>query len=183
MSKNHETLWMILMKLVYGVAEPVDEYKKSEINRIGNNAFIIALLYGVISTFIYIFSLDQMTKEHFLIVILANVLVYFLGLPLYISIAAKRAHLMEIDLDKNEYPRYFRRTIIHGIFVGLGYGIGVYLLRIIISFTSNRNVFETSTREFERLLGSLGIGLLFGTALTLGKLVTLKRAVEQAKNK
>ncbi|TPR42341.1 DUF3278 domain-containing protein [Apilactobacillus micheneri] len=53
---NRESFFTKCIKRFYGITGPLDEYKRQEINRIGNNAFIVCWIYIMLSNFMF-FSL------------------------------------------------------------------------------------------------------------------------------
>lgn len=50
---NKESLFTKYMMLFYGISGPLDEYKKQEMHRIGNNSFIVTMFYIILSSLFF----------------------------------------------------------------------------------------------------------------------------------
>ncbi|MCP0887976.1 DUF3278 domain-containing protein [Ligilactobacillus sp. WILCCON 0076] len=102
-------LMLKIIKLFYGVEGVLDEYKLQQIDRIGNNAFLILFSYTIVSNlFVSFVSLNdsQMTLSIFILVNILFSLVVVVG---YIAIAMKRLNLNNQEVIAENYSQKLNR--------------------------------------------------------------------------
>ncbi|MCF7522908.1 DUF3278 domain-containing protein [Levilactobacillus brevis] len=69
---NQENLWDKIVKHFYGISGNFDEYKRQEVNRIGNNAFMISWPILLIAPVIAGFWAESSPENALLGLILTN---------------------------------------------------------------------------------------------------------------
>lgn len=87
--QKNKTLWVRFMVKFYSIEGELDEYQEKELNRIGNNAFMLTSIYSFITTFFCFLSFDQFGQNHLALLVSTNMIVYFLLIPAYTATAIK----------------------------------------------------------------------------------------------
>ncbi|WP_258553543.1 DUF3278 domain-containing protein [Leuconostoc mesenteroides] len=104
---NKEKFSTRMLKRFYGVQGELDEYRRNEIYKIGNTAFIAMFYYSLISNFLVflILSLDEYKhlESIFLWYIWANIIFVVFGISGYIIFATKSRHLVENEVQDIAY--------------------------------------------------------------------------------
>ncbi|TPR37743.1 DUF3278 domain-containing protein [Apilactobacillus micheneri] len=104
MNKQKESLYIKIIKHVYGIQGYFDEYKKQEVNRIGNNAFLILFSLFWIELLATSFASLRVDSDLILeILICSNLLIFFVILW-YLAIAVSRLNLDQVEAyDDNDF--------------------------------------------------------------------------------
>ena len=97
-----EKLGVRLIKRVYGINGVLDEYKRSEINRIGNNAFMFLWGYFLIANMIAMIAVLNFNPEIVLWVLLGTSFLVIIAIGLYIMYEAECAELTSIEVEEKD---------------------------------------------------------------------------------
>lgn len=117
-----------LLKRFYGVQGTLDEYRRHELYKIGNTAFMITFYYNLFSAFIAILVWGSANTNNlnvleniFFWYAFANLLFVVFGISGYIIFATKRKHLLDNEvLDiKSQNKRLVHLSIRQGIQFGI----------------------------------------------------------------
>lgn len=132
---NKEKFSTRMLKRFYGVQGVLDEYRRNEIYKIGNTAFIAMFYYSLISNFLVflILSLDEYKhlESIFLWYIGANIIFVVFGISGYIIFATKSRHLVENEVKDIAYQK--KRLINISIKQGFTFGVLTFILNGIMS--------------------------------------------------
>ncbi|MBZ1517264.1 DUF3278 domain-containing protein [Leuconostoc mesenteroides] len=132
---NKEKFSTRMLKRFYGVQGELDEYRRNEIYKIGNTAFIAMFYYSLISNFLVflILSLDEYKhlESIFLWYIWANIIFVVFGISGYIIFATKSRHLVENEVQDIAYQK--KRLINISIKQGFTFGVLTFILNGIMS--------------------------------------------------
>lgn len=168
------------MAKFYGIEGELDEYKEKELNRIGNNAFILTSIYSFISTLFCFLSFDQFGQNHLMILISVNMIVYFLLIPAYTATAIKFSGLTEIDMDETEYSKARQNSIFRSILSSFIYIISMCLFTAGTNFIFDNVPIKRSLTDLNSLVSWLIGGIIFGVILLFSRLKTLKKALKNS---
>lgn len=105
MNKQKESLYIKIIKRVYGIHGYFDEYKKQEVNRIGNNAFLILFTFFTLEMLLSSFSVMIFDSDDILMILMwSNILIFFI-IIWYLAIAVSKLKLDQIEAydDKDFY--------------------------------------------------------------------------------
>ena len=91
-----ETISTKIIKWFYGIHGPLDEYRRNELNRIGNNIAIFLLSINLLLSFIASLLMLSTNNSELTLDILLLTVFASLG---YILYETKRHHLTEIDVE------------------------------------------------------------------------------------
>lgn len=159
---NKDSLRTKIIKRFYGITGEYDEYKEHEVNRIGNNAFIILWCYVLISTFIATLFASKYPIEALKIYLGCNIFVTIFVVNLYLVIASKKSMLTEIDVTKEDYNTAKTSALITGIKSGLIFGFCMYFLKGLIDVSFDNITFSYYFSSLKNILTSICNGLIFG---------------------
>jgi hypothetical protein len=132
--KMNENLSNKIMKRFYGVTGPVDEYKRSESNRIGNNAFMFLWSYLLISNFVAALFAFKYPEKTLWILISINILVGVFLIGGYIIFTSMQSHLTDNEVEKSQIISEKRKIIRSSIIIGFAFMIGFHLLTAFMDF-------------------------------------------------
>ncbi|WP_125760665.1 DUF6773 family protein [Companilactobacillus hulinensis] len=117
--KTKESFSTKSIKYFYGIDGELDEYRRSELNRIGNNAYMILFYYLLISTIVAEFVVGNSFRflQNYLML---NLLFLIFGSGMYTVVAIHRLKLHITDVSAMNYKsvrrmilkRDIRRTVL-----------------------------------------------------------------------
>ncbi|TPR13308.1 DUF3278 domain-containing protein [Apilactobacillus timberlakei] len=140
MGKTKESLYIRIIKHIYGIHGYFDEYKKQEVNRIGNNAFLILfLLFGleIISTS---FSALIFESSNVLIVLMWSNLLIFLIILLYLAFSVSKLKLDQIETyDNKDYSHQIKKLRKKCIMLAFNFFIIERIVFFLIDLLTNDN--------------------------------------------
>ncbi|WP_303753629.1 DUF3278 domain-containing protein [Enterococcus sp. S86.2] len=150
-----------VVKHFFGIEGTLDEYKRNEANRIGNNAFIGLYSYLLFSSLIALmFGLNH--PENALYALLAcNILTVVYGVGIYIMKASKSALLTENEVTSANVARVRKYNRKKGIQSAIYFGITIHLLQAVFSWVAGDGFLAYIISPFELII-SCGAGILFG---------------------
>ena len=98
-----ETISTKIIKRFYGIHGPLDEYRRNELNRIGNNIAIFLLSINLLLSFIASLLMLSTNNSELTLDIVVSVLLLTVFASLgYILYETKRHHLTEIDVEAKQ---------------------------------------------------------------------------------
>lgn len=117
MKEKRESLYIKIIKRVYGIHGYFDEYKKQEVNRIGNNAFLILFTLFWIELLATSFASLRVDSDLILeILIWSNLLIFFVILW-YLAISVSRLKLDQVEAyDDTDFNLKLKRAKRKAIF-------------------------------------------------------------------
>ncbi|WP_181398794.1 DUF3278 domain-containing protein [Apilactobacillus micheneri] len=129
---NKESLFTKCIKRFYGITGPLDEYKRQEINRIGNNAFIVCWIYIMLSNFMFFF-LGYNHPEYSVIIYGGSNFIFLMLISIYIIVASHRSGLTINEVAEKNYKNEKRKISYRIILSGIYFGFIIYLLNPLTS--------------------------------------------------
>lgn len=122
-----------LLRHFYGVQGALDEYRRHELYKIGNTAFMILFYYNLLSTFIAILVWGIMNTNNpsvleniFFWYASANILFVAFGISVYIIYATKRKHLL--DNEVLDIKTQNKKLVYLSIRQGIQFGVLMFIL-------------------------------------------------------
>ncbi|WP_105956947.1 DUF3278 domain-containing protein [Apilactobacillus quenuiae] len=173
--KNKESLFTKYMMLFYGISGPLDEYKKQEMRRIGNNSFIVSLFYICISSlFFVIYGIHN--KYAGSIYAMVNV-VFLVILSIYISIATHKAKLTELDVnDAISYKIAHKSAIYKGFGAAIYFGLFMYLWNAVMEhFIDGKSFYLAFFKPEKGFIIFIIGGIVFGIAMYIQWRIRIKK--------
>lgn len=160
-----------VIKRFYGIHGPLDEYRRNQINRIGNNIAMLLLTFNlllvviagliVLSTNDYELTFGLMAWSLLLSVFIAG------GYTLY---ETKRYHLAEIDVDAQQVKPTKKKLIKKAIKQGIIFTILIYGLTILTDWLPNKgNLLPLFTNTWT-IVSTIIQGIIFGSLMGLYEL-------------
>lgn len=163
-----------MIKLFYGIEGLLDEYKKEQLNKFGNIAFILIWWYLMISGFIAMLLYVNNSEFAIKFLISGNLVVAFLALFSAVGFLRKKK-LDIVEVDKSKYPdkkkKYFRKSI----GVGIYFGVTIHILNAIIDKIIQNENFLTSISSVNNICTAVFEGIGFGICMYIVYILRLKK--------
>lgn len=160
--KSKESFSEKIIKRFYGISGVLDEYKRGEINRIGNNAFMILFFYGLISTFLATLFSSKNPEMALWGLIGSNIFVFIFGISLYIVIATSRLKLTDNEIDSKDIKKEHQKLILRSIGFGVYFLVAMHLLTALLNQVLDGEAFLDSLLSGKELKKSIISGLFVG---------------------
>lgn len=176
--KKRETLGVKVIKHFYGISGPLDEYKRQEVNRIGNNAFVWLWWYLLISSFIAALFSQKNPHLTLLIYIGSNMLVSGFIVSGYILIASHGKHLTEHEVSTKQATVIKHKILRNALFLGIYFAIGIHLLNGLTDWLTEGVDFYTTITAWRNIRSSALAGIIFGIFMYVMNLLRIKRIDE-----
>ncbi|MFT8458498.1 MAG: DUF3278 domain-containing protein [Liquorilactobacillus ghanensis] len=163
-----------MIKFFYGIEGLLDEYKRNQLDKFGNIAFIITWWYLLISGFVAMLLYVNNSKIAAIFLIAGNLLISFLSLFSIIYFLRKKK-LDIVEVDKSEYldkkKKYFRKSIGLGVY----FGVATHILNAIIDTVTQNGNFWTSISYVSNICTAVFEGIGFGICMYIVYLLKLKK--------
>ncbi|MDO4667155.1 MAG: DUF3278 domain-containing protein [Streptococcus sp.] len=157
-----ETFTEKAIKKFYGVTGPLDEQKRQEVNRLGNNAFMFlftVILFGNLIP--YFFAEKYPTIVAYAYPAALEILI----LSVALVIVVKSKNISEIDLDtlnEEEKKSVARNTKFLGLNSGVSFAILFHILSSLVMSVNQDSSFLSYLVHPRRIITSLVAGFFFG---------------------
>ncbi|CAH1852031.1 DUF3278 domain-containing protein [Convivina praedatoris] len=152
--KLYNRLYIGLLRWFYGIDGVIDEYKEQKLNKFGNIAFILLMIYLILSTFVTLLFWAKYGDGVLINLVLLNMAVFF------VSALIEGFYVFKNKLDKtyskspdNQKKKYQRKAIRVGVFFGFWMYLSTGILDYIIDKTSLVNLLS---------IQSIGRGIIQG---------------------
>ena len=158
-----ETISTKIMKWFYGIHGPLDEYRRNELNRIGNNIAIFLLSINLLLSFIASLLMLSTNNSELTLDIVVSVLLLTVFASLgYILYETKRHHLTEIDVEAKQESKTKQKFIKRAIGLGIYFAIVMYGLTILINWLPNKGALIPLLTEPSTISSVIVSGLIYG---------------------
>lgn len=165
------------MKRFYGISGPLDEYKRQEVNRIGNNAFVFLFYYTLFANLLACLFGVKYPEQTLWGLIIANITVMAFGICLYIMAASADAKLTENEVESKDVPKTKQGIIKSGIYSGIFFAVLMHLINGLFSVVGDGADYAIFI-DPRRLMISLAGGILFGAVMMVIALGRVKKIDE-----
>lgn len=163
-----------LIKFFYGIEGVLDEYKKEQLDKFGNIAFIITWWYLLISGFVATLLYVNNSKIAAAFLIAGNLSISFLALFSIIYFLRKKK-LDTVEVDKSEYPEKKKKYLRKGIGLGIYFGVTMHILNALIDKVTQNENFWTSISSINNICTAIFEGIGFGICMYIMHLIRLKK--------
>ncbi|MBB1079757.1 DUF3278 domain-containing protein [Limosilactobacillus sp. STM2_1] len=172
-----KTLNTKIIKRFYNISGPLDEYKRSEVNRIGNNLGIMLFLFNVLIIFIALL-IEEATNNstlalHILIGAILIFTVYIAGG--YVMYEAHRYRLTDNEVEEKEVRHAYIAALKRGLGNGIYFGVGMYLLDCLQEYMSVNASLVGLFLDKTSIIYGIMCGILFGVTTGIVYLARIKR--------
>ena len=158
-----ETISTKIIKWFYGIHGPLDEYRRNELNRIGNNIAIFLLSINILLSFIASLLMLSTNNSELTLDIIVSVLLLTVFASLgYILYETKRHHLTEIDVEAKQVGKTKQKFIKRSIGLGIYFAIAMYGLTILIDWLPNREALIPLLTEPSTISSAIVSGIIYG---------------------
>ena len=171
-----ETFTEKLIKRTYGISGPLDEYKRREIDRIGNQVFIVLFYLMIFGNLIPLLLAYKYPQEVALIYP-PLILVIALIAAGYVTYQMKKTGITAIDpdmLSEKESKQLHYPGLKAGLFVGLLIFFITPLLHILLGESQD---YLQSLLTFKNIFSSILHSFFFGVIIQ----IIISRRIEKAK--
>ncbi len=170
-----ETFTEKLIKRTYGISEPLDEYKRREADRIGNQVFIILFYLMIFGNLIPLVLANKYPE----IVAIGYPLVIF-GISMitafYVLSQIKKTGITAIDpdmLNKKEKKQLRYPGLKAGLIYGLIMLFGIPLLNVL---TDDSKSYLSSLLNTRHFVTTIVVALFFGVTMQSGVALRIQKA-------
>lgn len=171
--KSKESISVKLIKYFYGIDGKLDEYRRSELNRIGNNAFIILFMYTLVSSGIMILvgNINVKYLEYYPMV---NLVAVIFGVGMYIIFQVEKLKLSTKEVTSKNYNGERRKLIRRSIKTSL---ITTIIYYVVISFVdmNGSGSFYSNLIDWRNIINAVLFGIIFGSFTTVINYSHLKK--------
>lgn len=163
--EKKESIGVKVVKRFYGVNGVLDEYKRQEVNRIGNNSFMVLWGYMLLSSFVaFMVGLTHPTWALWILLV-GNSVVGIFGIGLYIMSATISLDLGQVEVEKKHYEIEKQRMKKKGRSAGLFFGGWMFVMNeLIFTEISQKGHLLNAFTLKNVLIYSLS-GLFFGSVM------------------
>ena len=171
-----ETFTEKLIKRIYGISGPLDEHKRREADRIGNQVFIILfylMTFGNLIPFVLAYKYPQIVAIGYPIIVFLISMIS----SLYVLSQTKKTGITAIDLDmlnEKESKQLHYPGLKAGLFVGLLIFFITPLLHILLGESQD---YLQSLLSFKNIFSSILHSVFFGVVIQL----IISRRIAKAK--
>lgn len=163
-----ETISTKIIKWFYGIHGPLDEYRRNELNRIGNNIAIFLLSINLLLSFIASLLMLSTNNSELTLDIVVSVLLLTVFASLgYILYETKQHHLTEIDVEAKQEGKIKQKFIKRAIGLGISFAVVIYGLTVLIDWLPNRGalipLLTKSSTITKAIVSGITYGILIGT--------------------
>ena len=170
-----ETISTKIIKWFYGIHGPLDEYRRNELNRIGNNIAIFLLSINLLLSFIASLLMLSTNNSELTLDIVVSVLLLTVFASLgYILYETKRHHLTEIDVEAKQESKTKQKFIKRAIGLGIYFAIVMYGLTILIDWLPNKGALIPLLTETYTISSVIVSGLIYGLLMSTWEIHQIK---------
>lgn len=169
--KRRESLWLKFVRSWFGIDSRLDERQLAEVERIGNNAYIVFSLTEMIMLLISVcFAFTaQVALAYYFLVLATAIIILLLGG--YTTFTLNRLQILRVEITPDERPkvvhRIYLKAVIEGLLSFIPCMIGTALGSSVVN---NGNMVNVLSFWPQALWASICVGI----GVALGKLHRLK---------
>ena len=172
-----ETLTEKLIKRIYGISGPLDEYKRREADRIGNKIFVILfylMTLGNLIPFVLAYKYPQIVAIGYPIVVFGISMIS----ALYVVSQTKKTGITAIDPEMLN-QKESKQLHFSGLKSGLIYGIAIFfIIPFIDTLTSENPNFISSLLNTKHILKTILGAFFFGLMMQIVVTLRIQKAKE-----
>lgn len=161
-----ETLTEKLIKRIYGISGPLDEHKRREADRIGNQVFIVLfylMIFGNLIPFVLAYKYPQIVAIGYPLVVFVISMIS----ALYVVSQTKKTGITAIDLDMLS-DKESKQLHYPGLKAGIVYGLMSFfvtpLLHILLGESQD---YLQSLLAFKNIFSSILQSVFFGVVIQI----------------
>lgn len=116
---RRESLWLKFVRYWFGIDIKLDERQLSEVERIGNNAYVLLSLAELIVLFIsfcFVFT-NQISLAYWFLGLSTGIIILISSF--YTTIALKKLQIFQVEITPDERPKAVRRIYLNSIIEGV----------------------------------------------------------------
>ncbi|HEO7086914.1 TPA: DUF3278 domain-containing protein [Streptococcus agalactiae] len=164
--KEKKNLGIKLIKSLYGINGPFDEYREQKINYLGNLLFATTSLYHILSSIIAWFTVSKYPTETAYTLLALTFFLYFciflIVIPSYLN---SHDLITSLEVSKNDYPVAIKKNKQKFIKIGIFYTVIQWL--ILGLTTSNNTPLSVSLFSLKVILSSIMSGVAYNGVMYL----------------
>jgi len=172
--KNGESLRDRLVKRFFNISGDFDEYKRQETNRIGTNVMMMCLPALLLPPIFASFWATTSPEDALLGIVLFNFIFAGTVILPYLTIARRRAHLTDNEIDANDISAARRHVLKSALGQGLFMTAWMYFLGILVN-CSNGSSFTRQLISLSNIKIAVLTGVLVGITMGITYWVRLKK--------
>lgn len=167
-----------LLKRFYGISGVVDEYKRGQADRIGNNAFMFLFYYLLVANVVAFMVAIKHPIYAFYGLLIGNILVLVVGICPYLIRTAKKTFVTTEELTPEEIKVAEKRIGFTGVFLAIYFGTVMHLGLGFFSWLAGDG-FIAYINNGRHIVASALSGLFFGSIMSLFARSQIKKVSDQ----
>ena len=172
-----ETFTEKLIKRTYGISDPLDEHKRREADRIGNQVFIVLfylMIFGNLIPFVLAYKYPQIVAFGYPLVVFGISMIA----ALYVVSQTKKTGITAIDPEMLN-QKESKQLHFPGLKAGLIYGIAIFfIMPFIDTLTSENPNFISSLLNTKHILKTILGAFFFGLMMQIVVTLRIQKAKE-----
>lgn len=170
-----ETVGTKVIKWFYGIHGPLDEYRRNEINRIGNNIAMTLIMVNLVLVFIAgLVALSTNDYGLTLGIMVWTLLISVFTACGYICYETKHHHLAEVDVEAKQAAPAKKKVLQRAVGYGIYFGIMMYGLQVLTDWLPDRGVLMPLLTHSWTIMIAILDGIFFGSFMGLYELHQIK---------
>ena len=176
-----ETLTEKLIKRIYGISGPLDEHKRREADRIGNQVFIVLfylMTFGNLIPFVLAYKYPQIVAIGYPLVVFGISMMA----ALYVVSQTKKTGITAIDpemLSQKESKQLHFPGLKAGLIYGIGMFFGIPLLNVL---TDDSKDYLGSLLNTGHFVSTILAALFFGVTIQIIVSLRIRKAKKDQEN-
>ncbi len=170
-----ETIMDKIIKRFYGISGPLDEYRRAEINQIGNNCFMILIIYMFLSSFAALIFYTRFPEATFFALIFMNLGFLLYGVFMYILFKVAKLNLTENEVPADKIKDAKRQAARRGLLAGFEFPVLMYGFTVLTSWGMKEPILP-EIFSLKRIAFYVIAGVLFGVMMWLICLARITKA-------
>ena len=170
-----ETLTEKLIKRIYGISGPLDEHKRREADRIGNQVFIVLfylMTFGNLIPFVLAYKYPQIVAIGYPLVVFVISMIS----ALYVVSQTKKTGITAIDPEMLS-PKESKQLHFPGLKAGLIYGLGMFFgIPFLNTLTDDSKNYLSSLLNTENFVQTILAAFFFGLMMQISVSLRLQKS-------
>ncbi|MFD1125100.1 DUF3278 domain-containing protein [Lentilactobacillus raoultii] len=175
--QQKESLWEKIIRRFYGIDSPLNDYQRKQVNRIGNNAFLISFGYMLVSNIVMAFLATTHPLNVLISFIFINILFTLILTAGYILPATNKLHLNDKEVSPENYPQVLKGIRWWAIKAGIEFGIYMWFVQRGLDWFFDGISFTQGLQSFHSYWTVILAGIIFGLGMYVSKKLRLKKRI------
>ncbi|MFC6182091.1 DUF3278 domain-containing protein [Lactiplantibacillus daowaiensis] len=163
--KPEKGLILAIKQRFFGVPGKLDQQKLNQINRIGNNAFLILFGYTLVANLVVAMLSVAHPKQVLMIFVFVNIFFTLFVVLTYLAVATMRLGLDQHSVTAANYPQAVQQVKWRAIRMGIYLGLYLWLVARFLDWFFRGIAYQTGVLMVSGYVQALGLGVIGGLVM------------------